>query len=139
MRLRCLHTRLLQIVRLPPQPELLEHRQLARQLQIATMVIRDFVLTAAVALALVAFVAGCTPSSDNGQPTGGDASPSCGNGETEEGEQCDDGNFDDLDGCTVECKRTGNVQCGNAKLDGAEECDDGNSSNEDACVQGCFI
>ncbi|MEZ4383132.1 MAG: DUF4215 domain-containing protein [Nannocystaceae bacterium] len=33
-----------------------------------------------------------------------DAEPVCGNGVVEPGEECDDGNDDDLDGCTSECE-----------------------------------
>lgn len=43
----------------------------------------------------------------------------CGNGQLEPGEQCDDGNLDNADGCTVACKTT----CGNGALDPGEQCD----------------
>src|SRR5215831_6689960 len=48
----------------------------------------------------------------------------CGNGIQEVGEECDDGNLDDTDGCLSSCKRN---TCGDGKVHlGTEECDDGN-------------
>jgi cysteine-rich repeat protein len=49
----------------------------------------------------------------------------CGDGKVNlEGEECDDGNADDFDGCTNAChfRRPG---CGNEQLDEGEDCDDG--------------
>jgi cysteine-rich repeat protein len=50
-------------------------------------------------------------------------------------EACDDGNFDNADGCTVSC--TPPSGCGNGVVDPGEECDDANGSNRDACVNEC--
>src|SRR5205085_69950 len=57
---------------------------------------------------------------------------SCGNGETDEPEQCDDGNGTNGDGCDRTCRPTG---CGSHVITGDEECDDGNTDVTDACVE----
>jgi MYXO-CTERM domain-containing protein len=60
----------------------------------------------------------------------------CGNGVMSGGEQCDDGNNDDGDGCSGLCV----VEfCGDGvDNNGAtEECDDGDDDDTDTCVQGC--
>ncbi|MFW6067769.1 MAG: pectin acetylesterase-family hydrolase, partial [Myxococcota bacterium] len=47
---------------------------------------------------------GCAVLASGGTGCGGeDAAPVCGDGRVEGFEQCDDGNDDDLDGCTTEC------------------------------------
>ena len=51
----------------------------------------------------------------------------CGNGLLETGEECDDGNDVDTDGCTNRCT---DGPCGNGKIDPGEECDLGDD-NED--------
>lgn len=61
-------------------------------------------------------------------------STSCGDGTTQSGEECDDGNTDNCDGCNAQCKRE---QCGNGNLDCGEECDDGNRTNGDGCSSEC--
>jgi cysteine-rich repeat protein len=58
----------------------------------------------------------------------------CGNGITEPGEQCDDGNTTDGDGCEHDCKLP---TCGNGIVDAGEECDDGNIDNTDGCIFPC--
>jgi len=60
----------------------------------------------------------------------------CGNGSVEAGEQCDDGNLTDGDGCDSNCTLTG---CGNGIATAGEECDDGNSSSNDACKIDCTL
>ncbi len=55
----------------------------------------------------------------------------CGNGMTDPGEQCDDGNPVDGDGCDSNCTTTG---CGNGIETSGEECDDGNALTTDDCV-----
>jgi len=60
----------------------------------------------------------------------------CGNGEEEPGEECDDGNLDDLDGCSAECLEE---ICGNQRIDPGEECDDGNILPEDRCDTTCQL
>ncbi len=65
--------------------------------------------------------------------------PACGNGFVESGEECDDGNTDDGDGCssTCEIESTGPV-CGNGIVETGEECDDGNLINGDGCSATCL-
>ncbi|MCK6554690.1 DUF4215 domain-containing protein [Candidatus Binatia bacterium] len=56
----------------------------------------------------------------------------CGNGTVDTGEECDDGNTDDTDGCTLAC-----TVCGNGVTAGYEECDDGNLLDGDCCSSTC--
>ncbi|MFC1641276.1 DUF4215 domain-containing protein [Myxococcota bacterium] len=76
----------------------------------------------------------------------------CGDGRTEGGEVCDDGNAADGDGCAADClsveagwvcRKPGvpcTPQCGDGTiLAGWEECDDGNRDNGDGCSATCRI
>jgi cysteine-rich repeat protein len=93
----------------------------------------------------------------------------CGNGVLEGSEECDDGNFDDGDGCSWKCHDQdpgcgdGVVDeeteeecdppnlaifclddctlttCGDGVVDEDEECDDGNMVSGDGCTAGCDI
>jgi cysteine-rich repeat protein len=58
----------------------------------------------------------------------------CGNGLLDPGEQCDDGNILENDGCSSTCKTE---QCGNGILDPGEVCDDGNTVDGDKCSHDC--
>lgn len=58
----------------------------------------------------------------------------CGNGTTESGEECDDGNLANDDGCQVNCRLPG---CGDGVLTAPEECEDGNVTDGDGCSSGC--
>ena len=50
-------------------------------------------------------------------------------------EECDDGNQDNTDACTVDCT---DAVCGDDFLQaGVEECDDGNLINGDGCSATC--
>jgi cysteine-rich repeat protein len=60
----------------------------------------------------------------------------CGNGVLEGGEQCDDGNNNNFDGCSEHC--TIEI-CGNGVIDASEQCDDGNTSSGDGCSSTCQI
>ncbi len=61
--------------------------------------------------------------------------PLCGNKVINPGEQCDDGNIKDGDGCTAKCQK--NI-CGDGVLwTGKEECDDGNVKAGDECTPLC--
>jgi uncharacterized delta-60 repeat protein len=60
----------------------------------------------------------------------------CGNGTLEPGEECDDGNVVNGDGCDANCTVT---RCGNTVTSSAEECDDGNQQNDDACKNDCTL
>jgi cysteine-rich repeat protein len=73
----------------------------------------------------------------------------CGNGLQDPGEECDDGNAVNGDGCSnclVEpcsvCPRFGQpcveaYACGNGFLSSDEDCDDGNTTGGDGCSAGC--
>jgi cysteine-rich repeat protein len=58
----------------------------------------------------------------------------CGDGVLDAGEQCDDGNGIDGDGCDSNCTPTG---CGNGVVSPGEDCDDGNTVSGDACPSTC--
>ncbi len=60
----------------------------------------------------------------------------CGNGVIDPGEQCDDGNNDNGDGCDAACMYE---LCGNGELDPGEQCDDGNNIDNDECSNTCII
>jgi len=65
--------------------------------------------------------------------------PYCGDGniDVDEGEQCDDGNTDNGDGCDSECNPEQEIECGNGVVEAGEECDDGNTDNGDGCTNVC--
>jgi len=64
----------------------------------------------------------------------------CGNGTVDSGEQCDDGNTTNGDGCSSTCMtETAGSTCGNGILEGTEQCDDGNTTNGDGCSSTCLI
>src|SRR5205085_2061200 len=60
----------------------------------------------------------------------------CGNGVVEIGEQCDDGNTADCDGCSAGCRVE---RCGDGVVQCGEQCDDGpnNGTPGDACTATC--
>ncbi|MDG2308712.1 MAG: DUF4215 domain-containing protein [Candidatus Binatia bacterium] len=60
----------------------------------------------------------------------------CGNAVTETGEDCDDGNAVDGDGCDTNCTVTA---CGNGIQATGEACDDGNLVNGDGCSDACLL
>jgi cysteine-rich repeat protein len=76
--------------------------------------------------------------------------PRCGDGIVDEGEECDDGNLEDGDGCTSQCTC---ARCGDGALyvfpsdhgSGScpvveiEECDDGNNVAGDGCSPTCRL
>ncbi|MFC1608550.1 SdrD B-like domain-containing protein [Patescibacteria group bacterium] len=64
--------------------------------------------------------------------------PFCGDGNVDAGEQCDDGNNANGDGCSVTCtieKTT--PYCGDGNVDESEKCDDGNNVDGDGCSATC--
>jgi cysteine-rich repeat protein len=76
--------------------------------------------------------------------------PVCGNGKVEAGEQCDDGNTTNSDGCSNTCMTEHgfqcngspsvcNIVCGDGVVAGQEQCDDGNTTNGDGCSSTCQI
>jgi cysteine-rich repeat protein len=58
----------------------------------------------------------------------------CGDEIISSGEECDDGNKLDGDGCTSDCEFP---KCGNGVMEDGEQCDDGNDIDADACTQKC--
>ncbi len=60
--------------------------------------------------------------------------PDCGNGDIQPGEQCDDGNNANGDGCDSNCRLE---VCGNGIVQSGEDCDDENSNNNDGCKNDC--
>lgn len=58
----------------------------------------------------------------------------CGNSKREPGEQCDDGNQDNKDGCSIVCQ---SPYCGNGVQEKGEECDDNNQHDGDGCSSLC--
>jgi cysteine-rich repeat protein len=74
----------------------------------------------------------CNFTCNNNQPV-------CGNSIQEIGEQCDDGNTKNGDGCSSTC--TDEPQqpvCGDGNVDPNEQCDDGNTSSGDGCSSTCI-
>ncbi|MFO7563519.1 MAG: DUF4215 domain-containing protein [Enhygromyxa sp.] len=59
----------------------------------------------------------------------------CGDGFVGPGEQCDDGNLIDGDGCNSDCTLG---TCGNGIVDPGEECDDQNLDDTDECLSTCM-
>jgi len=60
----------------------------------------------------------------------------CGDAIVDPGEECDDGNNRNGDGCDSICLFE---LCGDAVLDPGEECDDGNNVSGDGCSRNCLI
>src|SRR5262249_48897172 len=58
----------------------------------------------------------------------------CGNGVVDPGEECDDGNSVDGDGCDTNCTFTA---CGNGITTAGEPCDDGDAIDTNACKSDC--
>ena len=52
------------------------------------------------------------------------------------GEECDDGNTENGDGCDSKCLKE---ECGNGRMDYGEDCDDGNQLGGDGCSENCKI
>jgi cysteine-rich repeat protein len=59
----------------------------------------------------------------------------CGNGVIDPGEVCDDGNIEDGDGCSHDCKST--ESCGNGIIDPGEVCDEGVTYDTTTCSHDC--
>jgi large repetitive protein len=74
---------------------------------------------------------GCSCGDSNSQGV-------CGDGHVDMGEECDDGNNVDGDGCSSTCKNEMvSARCGDGHLDPGEECDDGNTKSGDGCSATC--
>ena len=87
------------------------------------------ILSTMIALAVV----GISSTAEATEPA-----PVCGNGDVEEGEECDDDNTQNGDGCDEDCQEEDEEpECGDGEVDEGEECDDGDNSNTDACLNTC--
>jgi len=73
-------------------------------------------------------------NSDGGNCEG---APACGDGTVDEGEQCDDGNTANGDGCSEICETEPQPSCGDGNVDEGEQCDDGNTADGDGCSATC--
>jgi cysteine-rich repeat protein len=60
----------------------------------------------------------------------------CGDGSVEAGEECDDGNQVETDGCLPACLR---ASCGDGIRASFEGCDDGNDVGDDGCKSDCTL
>jgi cysteine-rich repeat protein len=61
--------------------------------------------------------------------------PRCGDGRVDPGEQCDDGNASNADGCVAKCQF---ARCGDGFVRAVvESCDDGNTHDGDGCSASC--
>ncbi len=74
----------------------------------------------------------------------------CGNGILEGGEECDDKNAFDYDGCSLNCEieedwvcsgepSVCKAICGDGIIKGGEECDDFNTQKNDGCNEECIV
>jgi cysteine-rich repeat protein len=61
--------------------------------------------------------------------------PTCGDGALDPGEQCDDGNTNNGDGCDRTCNPE--LVCGDGVVDPGEACDGGDATLADGCDPGC--
>ena len=71
----------------------------------------------------------------------GSAANTCGDGNIDTYENCDDANIASGDGCSSECLyegSTGTAVCGNSISEFGEACDDGNQTNSDGCSSKCL-
>ena len=75
-----------------------------------------------------------TESCDGACVSGQCMLPGCGDGRVDAGEQCDDGNQSNTDGCTNLCR---SPACGDGFQQAGEECDDGNLAAGDLCTNSC--
>ena len=91
--------------------------------------------------------ANCNCSSINNEKSVCNCTPVCGNGILEKGEECDDNNLLNGDGCNSLCKKEIFMDCvftkscppvcGNGIVEKGEGCDDRNTVNGDGCSSEC--
>jgi fibro-slime domain-containing protein len=99
---------------------------------------------------------GSSATDGNGATTGivdvqaTQATPGCGNGMADPGEECDDSNTMGGDGCSAACRveegwtcpavgPCSAIVCGDGILTSSKECDDGNTMSGDGCSATCQI
>jgi cysteine-rich repeat protein len=87
---------------------------------------------------------------DDGDSNNGSCGSECADGIVQSDESCDDGNSNDLDGCSSFCTVEGgwictgepsvcSLKCGDGALDPGELCDDGGTVGGDGCSSGCLV
>ena len=89
-------------------------------------------------------------SGSNFDPGLAPTAATCGNGQVDDLEQCDDGNTNNADGCNALCKLEADFDClvpgqpctnasvcGDGRLSSSEGCDDGNTAPGDGCAADC--
>lgn len=66
--------------------------------------------------------------------------PVCGNARLEQGENCEDGNTKNGDGCDAKCQLEAGFPpvCGDGIIMAPEQCDDGNAAGGDGCSDRCM-
>lgn len=85
--------------------------------------------------ACLSVISGCSCSSDEDDDG---VSGTCGNGQVDGNEQCDDGNKVGGDGCSPVCTDEDvDGVCGDGSVGAGEECDDGNTADGDGCSATC--
>jgi len=80
----------------------------------------------------------CIPRGDDGCSADCKATGRCGDGATDLGEACDDGNRVDGDGCSGDCRN----RCGDGVLHASEGCDDGEDCGDGVCngqTRACLV
>ena len=100
-------------------------------------------------LSSLLLAAGCGDDSSSTSNSNNTPEVVCGDGVVASGEVCDDGNNNDGDGCTADCKKIEDgfdcakpgspctLKCGNKVVDDGEVCDDGNNNDGDGCTADC--
>ncbi len=107
---------------------MLSHRLTLNRHSVATA------LAVTLVFGLVVAPGGCTFDKSGMAPPG---SGECGDGRVDPGEQCDDSNTVDGDGCSALCQNEASPDCGDGNLDPGEGCDDGNTTDCDGCSATC--
>ena len=77
----------------------------------------------------------------------GECQMRCGDGTVDPGEDCDDGNLINDDGCNNFCSTCDGSNpadcqatcCGNGEVEDGEQCDDGNDVDDDDCTNSCTL
>ena len=66
-----------------------------------------------------------------------ETAPRCGDGARDSGEDCDDGDTEDGDGCSASCQLE--AVCGDGATGPGETCDDGDTEDGDGCSASCRL
>jgi len=91
----------------------------------------------AIALIITVGVSASVWALKQGWSLSADGTGHCGDGIVQVGEQCDDGNAFEHDGCLTSCHR---AICGDGHIRRhVEECDDGNTRDGDGCSARCLV